>query len=134
MANVLLLNATYEPLSVLSLRRAAKLLLKERAEPVAADSVPLVGPERTLSIPTVLRLKFYVNVPRRNPPAWTRRGLLARDSYTCAYCRKLCTRAKPRSTMCSPSRAADDHPGATPSPPASAATSAKPTARLTRQA
>ena len=79
MANVLLLNATYEPLSVLSLRRAAKLLLKERAEPVATDSLPLVGPERTLSIPTVLRLKFYVNVPRRNPPAWTRRGLLARD-------------------------------------------------------
>ena len=91
MANVLLLNATYEPLSVLSLRRAAKLLLKERAEPVAAESVPLVGPERTLSIPTVLRLKFYVNVPRRNPPAWTRRGLLARDSYTCAYCGRPCT-------------------------------------------
>ena len=95
MANVLLLNATYEPLSVLSLRRAAKLLLKERVEPVAtdtaaADSIPLVSPERTLTIPTVLRLKFYVNVPRRNPPAWTRRGLLARDGYTCAYCGKLC--------------------------------------------
>ena len=91
MANVLLLNATYEPLSVLSLRRAAKLLLKERAEPVATDSLPLVSPERTLSIPVVLRLKFYVNVARRNPPAWTRRGLLARDRYTCAYCRKLLT-------------------------------------------
>jgi 5-methylcytosine-specific restriction endonuclease McrA len=91
MATVLLLNATYEPLSVLSLRRAAKLLLKERAEPVAADTIRLVSPERTLSVPTVLRLKFYVNVPRRNPPAWTRRGLLARDDYTCAYCGKLCT-------------------------------------------
>jgi 5-methylcytosine-specific restriction endonuclease McrA len=91
MASVLLLNATFEPLSVLSLRRAAKLLLKERAEPVAADSVPLVGPERTLSIPTVLRLKFYVNVPRRNPPTWTRRRLLARDAYTCAYCGKTCS-------------------------------------------
>jgi 5-methylcytosine-specific restriction endonuclease McrA len=90
MANILLLNATYEPLSVLSLRRAAKLLLKNRAEPVVSDNVPLVGPQRTLSIPTVLRLKLYVNVPRRNPPAWTRRGLLARDSYTCAYCGKLC--------------------------------------------
>ena len=91
MANVLLLNATYEPLSVLSLRRAAKLLLKERVEPVAADSIALVSPERTLAIPTVLRLRFYVNVPRRNPPAWTRRGLLARDGYICAYCGRLCT-------------------------------------------
>ena len=91
MASVLLLNATYEPLSILSLRRAAKLLLKERVEPMAADSIALVSPERTLAIPTVLRLRFYVNVPRRHPPAWTRRGLLARDDYTCAYCGMLCT-------------------------------------------
>lgn len=91
MAGVLLLNATYEPLAVLSLRRAAKLLLKERAEAVAADSVSLAGPECALAIPTVLRLRYYVNVPRRNPPAWTRRGLLARDRYTCAYCGKVCS-------------------------------------------
>jgi 5-methylcytosine-specific restriction endonuclease McrA len=91
MEGVLLLNATYEPLSILSLRRAAKLLLKERAEPVASESVPLISPGRILTIPTVLRLKLYVNVPRRLPPAWTRRGLLARDSYTCAYCGKSCS-------------------------------------------
>lgn len=92
MNGVLLLNATYEPLSVLSLRRAARLLLRERAEPVAAEpTVPLASPERTLAIPTVLRLKFYVNVPRRNPPAWTRRGVLARDGYRCAYCGKVCS-------------------------------------------
>ena len=115
MANVLLLNATYEPLSVLSLRRAAKLLLKERAEPVATDSLPLVGPERTLSIPTVLRLKFYVNVPRRNPPAWTRRGLLgARSLHLRVLRQALAPCARPRSTMCSPSRVADGRRGATP--------------------
>ncbi len=91
MTGVLLLNATYEPLTVLSLRRAAKLLLKERAEAIGADTVPLVGLERSLAIPTVLRLRYYVNVPRRNPPAWTRRGLLARDHYTCAYCGKQCS-------------------------------------------
>jgi 5-methylcytosine-specific restriction endonuclease McrA len=92
MEGILLLNATYEPLSILSLRRAARLLLKERAEPVVTEPiVPLASPERTLEIPTVLRLKFYVNVPRRNPPAWTRRGLLARDGYRCAYCGKVCS-------------------------------------------
>lgn len=90
MEGVLLLNATYEPLSVLSLRRAAKLLLKERVEPVATESISLAGPERALTIPTVLRLKVYVNVPRRKPPAWTRRGVLARDGYRCAYCGKVC--------------------------------------------
>ena len=88
---VLLLNATYEPLSVLSLRRAAKFILKERVEPVATENISLVGPDQTLPVPTVLRLKLYINVPRRKPPTWTRRGLLARDGYRCAYCGKKCT-------------------------------------------
>ncbi len=91
METVLLLNATYEPLSVLSLRRAAKLLLGERVEPVAMDSIPLAGPSRTLRISTVLRLRLYLNVPRRKPPVWTRRGMLARDGYVCAYCGKRCS-------------------------------------------
>jgi len=91
MTGVLLLNATYEPLSILSLRRAARLLLKERAEAVTGDNVWLVGPECSLAIPTVLRLRYYVNVPRRNSPPWTRRGVLERDRYTCAYCGKKCS-------------------------------------------
>jgi 5-methylcytosine-specific restriction endonuclease McrA len=94
MGEVLLLNATYEPLSVLPLRRAAKLLLNERVEPVADDAIPLVSPERTLNVSRVLRLRFYVNVPRRNPPAWTRRRMLTRDNYTCAYCGKRCAESE----------------------------------------
>ncbi len=94
MGEVLLLNATYEPLSILSLRRAAKLLLNERVEPVAEDAIPLVSQEQTLNVATVLRLRIYVNVPRRNAPAWTRRGMLARDSYTCAYCGKRCAESE----------------------------------------
>lgn len=90
MEGILLLNATYEPLSVLTLRRAAKLLLRERVEPVVAENIPLVGPERIMPIPTVLRLKLYVHAPRHTPPVWTRRRLLARDDYLCAYCGKLC--------------------------------------------
>jgi 5-methylcytosine-specific restriction endonuclease McrA len=99
MENVLLLNTSYEPLSLLSLRRAAKLMLNERVEPVADDSFLLIGPQRVLAIPAVLRLRFYVNVPWRSAPVlsavegpvWTRRGLLARDGFTCAYCGKVCS-------------------------------------------
>ena len=36
MSSVLLLNATYEPLTVVSIRRAVILLLKEKAEVVEA--------------------------------------------------------------------------------------------------
>lgn len=90
MEGVLLLNATYEPLAVLSVRRAAKLLLRERVEPVAGESFSLAGLSYVLPIPTVLRLKVYANVPKRNAPAWTRRGVAARDRNLCAYCGKKC--------------------------------------------
>jgi 5-methylcytosine-specific restriction endonuclease McrA len=95
MDGVLLLNASYEPLAVLSLHRATKLLLRERVEPVA-DGVAteavihINSAERTFAIPTVLRLKVYVNVPQRNAPSWTRRGVAARDRNLCAYCGKKC--------------------------------------------
>ena len=83
---VLLLNATYEPLTVLSLPRAVKLLLRGRVEPVAEEPVMVSGPARAIAVPQVLRLKVYVRVPHRRTPAWSRRGLLERDSHTCAYC------------------------------------------------
>lgn len=92
MESILLLNATYEPLAVLSLRRAAKLLLKERVEPVVADRALLVGSSETLAVPTVLRLKVYINVPRRHTPSWTRWGMFARDHFACAYCGRRLSR------------------------------------------
>jgi 5-methylcytosine-specific restriction endonuclease McrA len=88
---VLLLNATYEPLALLSLRRAAKLLLKERAEPVSTRSLDLAGSDITIPVPSVMRLKYYVYIPYRRLPAWTRKGLLARDRSTCAYCGRRCS-------------------------------------------
>ena len=43
-------------------------------------------------MPSVLRLRYYVNVPQRGV-AWSRRGVLIRDRYTCQYCgRKLSAR------------------------------------------
>jgi 5-methylcytosine-specific restriction endonuclease McrA len=45
----------------------------------------LYGAAETLSIPAVLRLRRYVNVPRRGA-RWSRRGVMQRDKYTCIYC------------------------------------------------
>ena len=85
---VLLLNATYEPLAVLSLPRAVKLLLRERVEPAAEERIMVHASARSLAVPQVLRLKVYAHVPHRKTPAWTRHGLLERDGYACAYCGK----------------------------------------------
>ncbi len=84
--SILLLNASYEPLAVVSLSRAVNLLLRERVEPATDEQLTLQTATRGMVVPEVLRLKHYVNVPRRNAPAWSRRALFARDHFTCAYC------------------------------------------------
>ena len=82
---VLLLNAGYEPLAVIPFRRAVSLVLKERVDPACEDTLTLQGVSWTLEIPVVVRLRHYINVPRRVAP-WSRRAVLERDRYTCAYC------------------------------------------------
>ncbi len=84
--SILLLNASYEPLAVLSLPRAVNLLLRQRVDPVAEAHVTVKTADSGLTVPEVLRLKHYVNVPRRHALAWTRHGLFVRDNFTCAYC------------------------------------------------
>lgn len=86
MAEILLLNASYEPLAVITQRRALALWLKGRVEAVTPDSVELAGiTAGTLQIPTIIRLRRYINVPRRQA-RWSKRAVLQRDHYPCAYC------------------------------------------------
>lgn len=82
---VLLLNASYEPLSVIPQRRALSLLLRERVDAVTDETITLQGVAGALSIPTVLRLRRYINAPRRGV-RWSRRNVMQRDRYTCIYC------------------------------------------------
>jgi 5-methylcytosine-specific restriction endonuclease McrA len=84
---VLVLNATYEPLSVVSVRRAVVLLLKEKAELIEAAEAKLRSENYSLPTPLVIRLVYFVKIPQRISLPVTRRGILARDHYTCQYCR-----------------------------------------------
>ncbi len=86
MTSVLVLNATYEPLSIVSLRRAIVLLLKEKAEVLEAAEERIHAANLSLPYPLVIRLVYYVRVPRRMVVPLSRRTLLARDNYTCQYC------------------------------------------------
>ena len=86
MANVLVLNATYEPISVVSVRRAVVLLLKEKAELIEAAEAQLRAERLTIPMPLVIRLVYYVRIPYRVSLPVTRRTVLARDHYTCQYC------------------------------------------------
>jgi 5-methylcytosine-specific restriction endonuclease McrA len=84
---VLVLNATFEPINVCTVRRAAVLLLKEKAEVVEHGSWELRSESLTLPRPVVIRLVTYVNVPRdTHRRKITRRAVFARDRWTCQYC------------------------------------------------
>jgi 5-methylcytosine-specific restriction endonuclease McrA len=93
MSQVLVLNATYEPLNVVSVRRAVVLLLKEKAEVVEAADAWLRSERMALHIPLVIRLVYYVRIPRRFALPLSRRTVLARDHYTCQYCGLQSSRA-----------------------------------------
>lgn len=85
---VLLLNATFEPLTALPLRRAVVLVVGGKAEVVHGDPAGLTLHAATMAvpIPSVIRLSHYVRVPYRAKVPLTRAGLMHRDRGRCAYC------------------------------------------------
>lgn len=86
MARALVLNATYEPLSVVSDRRAAVLVIYERADVVAGSGSILRSARRQVELPSVIRLRYWVKAPQRRNCAITRRGVFVRDGHRCQYC------------------------------------------------
>lgn len=86
MNGVLVLNASYEPLNIVSVKRAIVLLLKEKAELVEASKNKIRAERIHMDVPLVIRLVTFVPIPRRLPLPLSRRTVLARDMYTCQYC------------------------------------------------
>ena len=84
---MLVLNASYEPINVCTVRRATVLLLKSRAELLERGEGALRSEHLDLERPCVIRLVRYVRIPRDvHRRKITRKAVLARDSYTCQYC------------------------------------------------
>lgn len=83
----LVLNAGYEPLAVVSFRRALVLVLNDKASVIEADEEdPVVSVHGTYDRPAVILLTRYVRVPRLARTPVTRRGVLRRDRNRCGYC------------------------------------------------
>ena len=83
----LALNASFEPLTILPLERALRLVFDEKAEVLEADDARIFRSERErIAAPLVIRLKRFVHVPRRFRRQVTNTFLFARDGYRCQYC------------------------------------------------
>ena len=96
MQDVLLLNADYRPVQVVSWERAVCLLLDRKARTVAEYADRFIHSENlTIAWPAVVSLVEYVRVkagPKLNRHLRSRRRLrlngdvLARDGFACVYC------------------------------------------------
>ena len=86
MVRALVLNASYEPLSVVSERRALVLVLTDKARVVVTKDETWHSESLSIEIPSVVRLTRYVKVPYRRSVPVTRRAVFGRDGHQCQYC------------------------------------------------
>jgi 5-methylcytosine-specific restriction endonuclease McrA len=82
----LVLNATMEPLCVVTARRAVVLVLSDKADVVHTNGHLFRSEHLQFVAPSVVRLRRYVHVPYRRRAALSRRGVFIRDHYACQYC------------------------------------------------
>ena len=75
MSQVLVLNASYEPLNITTWRRATVLMLKGKAE--SLEENPNHQIRNNLKLPTVIRLRYFIKVPYREL-ALNRKNILQR--------------------------------------------------------
>src|SRR4051812_50100403 len=87
MRDTLVLNASFEPLSTVTLNRAVVLVLQDKAVVEQAHpELRMRGAVVDIPAPRVIRLCRYVRVPFRRQAPWSRRGGLGGDRPQGADC------------------------------------------------
>lgn len=85
MEPALLLNASYEPLSIVDWKKAVTLLWRGKAELLIAHPRTIRSTDQVFQVPSVLRLQRRVRIPHQRVN-FTRTNVYRRDNYTCQYC------------------------------------------------
>jgi len=84
---VLVLNQSYEPLSVCQARRAVIMVLIGKAEIVEKHDEKINSVSMSIPLPSIVRLSLFVRAFKRDV-ALNRKNILKRDNFTCQYCGK----------------------------------------------
>jgi len=80
------LNQSYEPVTVCSVKKAIILIFLEKAEIVSTSNGKMLHSAKAqFPWPSVIRLNRFVKVPYKKV-ILTRKNILKRDSYKCVYC------------------------------------------------
>lgn len=85
MESVLLLNASYEPLKIISWQRAVTMCFLGKVEVVEEYDSEIRSVSLIIKAPAVVRLLKFIRMGRKSPPL-CRTNVLARDDLECQYC------------------------------------------------
>lgn len=89
MAHALVLNASFEPLQIISWQRALTLLFQGKVEVLEESDQEVRTVRFTIRVPAVLRLLEYVPLRKRKQIVrFSRINVFIRDQYQCQYCGK----------------------------------------------
>src|SRR5438132_1401715 len=84
----LLLNASYEPLRIISWKKALTLFFAGKVEVIEEYDQQVHAITFAIKLPSIIRLLKYVRVKNLNRVKFSRANIYARDDYTCQYCGK----------------------------------------------
>jgi 5-methylcytosine-specific restriction endonuclease McrA len=85
--HTLLLSTAFEPLKVISWKRAITLVFLEKVEVLELYDRIIRSPSLQLALPAVVKL--LTTVPRRpHRIKFSRQNLFYRDNFTCQYCQR----------------------------------------------
>lgn len=84
---VLVLNQSYEPLTICRARRAVVLIYQRKAEMLENGVGFIHTVNNSFPLPSVIRLAYLIKRPYRQRKL-TRFEVFNRDRYTCQYCSK----------------------------------------------
>ena len=82
----LILNATYQPLSIASAKRSVALMLSNKINVIKTSNLELRSESSTIKIPKVAALNYYVKAPYARRVALNRENIFIRDHNICQYC------------------------------------------------
>ncbi len=82
----LILNSTFQPLSVASAKRSVSLLLSNKINVIKKSKLEIRSENKIINIPKVALLTYYVKAPYARRVALNRSNIFIRDFNTCQYC------------------------------------------------
>ena len=84
---VLLLNNSYEPISIITAKKAIIMYFLDKVDVVKKSKIVINSLYLKFNIPEVIKLKNYIYIKHSKIPL-TRKNILKRDNNTCQYCGK----------------------------------------------